>query len=198
MNTDEWSGQVILIMAPSGSGKSQLITYIQNKFPEVIYALTHTTRKPRPQECSEKTYCFLSVEEFNKKVENDEFLEWAEYSGNKYGTEKTEIFSALMEGKIILKEMDLQGVMQMRKIIPTKFLTVVYIDAGSWKSLKKRILGRAAIARVELELRYERYKKEIEAKPYADIVIKNHNGLMKQAKKDLFKVVESITQTLNI
>jgi guanylate kinase len=105
-------------------------------------------------------YKFLSEEEFKQWIDEGKFLEWAEYSGNYYGTLRAEVEAALAEGKTLLKEMEVQGVRQIRETLPKEQLLTVFISAGSWDALEARIRARAPISDEEVALRRKRYDYE--------------------------------------
>lgn len=84
-------GQVLVLCAPSGTGKSTLVKRLREEFPQVGFSISCTTRPPREGEQDGKDYYFLSVDEFNEKLENGEFAEWAEVHGNFYGTPKSRL-----------------------------------------------------------------------------------------------------------
>jgi len=197
------SGHLVLIMAPSGSGKGFLISYLRLMFadtPQVHFAVSCTTRIPRPGEIDGHVYHFVSREKFEADIHHDMFLEWAEYSGNLYGTPREEIVKPLREGKVVVREVELQGVLAIREQIPPENRTIIFIDGGAWDILRERIIARAPISVGELEQRRQRYLEEVSSKAFADIVLDNseddkvalakaklvdiiHEALFKVAKK---------------
>lgn len=183
-------GHLILIMAPSGSGKGVLIDHAKGKYPEMHFAVSCTTRGKRPGEVEGDVYYFISPESFDQKIKSGEFLEWAEFSGNRYGTLKSEILKPLEGGKVVLREVELQGIQSIRELVPEENRTIIYIDAGSWEMLKKRILARAPMSDEHLELRHERFLKELEWKQFADVVITNEEGKLEDAKRQLETIIE--------
>jgi len=196
------SGHLVLIMAPSGSGKGFLISYLRLMFadtPQVHFAVSCTTRIPRPGEVDGHAYHFVSREKFEADIHNDMFLEWAEYSGNLYGTPREEIVKPLREGKVVVREVELQGVLAIREQIPPENRTIIFIDGGAWDILRERIIARAPISVGELEQRRQRYLEEVSSKAFADIVLDNsedHKVALAKAKlvdiiqEALFKVVK--------
>src|SRR3989344_3740507 len=102
-------GKFILVIGPSGSGKGTLINHARSLFPQIAYPKSCTTRSPRGGD-SDKNYLFLSHEDFSEKIKDGEFLEWAEYGGNYYGTLKSEVTRLLEQGRVVLKELEVQGV----------------------------------------------------------------------------------------
>src|SRR5690606_27732370 len=111
-------------------------SYVREHFRDkLVFAVSCTTRTPRPGEIEGETYYFLTPEAFQEKVEKGEFLEWAEFGGHKYGTLKSEIITPLRHGKVVLREVELQGVEALRALIPKQNRTVVFVDGGSWELL---------------------------------------------------------------
>lgn len=183
-------------MAPSGSGKGLLINHIKQTVPDVHFAISCTTRDPRPGERDGEAYYFISKDEFTQRIKDDQFLEWAEFSGNCYGTLKSEILDPLRAGKIVLREVELQGILAIRELIPDEHRTIVYIDAGPWEILERRIIARAPMSDEHLRLREERYLEESKWKAFADVVIENNEGRLDDAKKELQKFIEQCLATI--
>lgn len=192
MNPEKVTGHLIVLMAPSGSGKGSVIAGLGNLADKLYFLKTLTSRAPREGVEENPKYNFVSRDEFEKKIQEDAFVEWAEFGGNLYGTLKSEIIEALEQGKVAFKEMELQGIEQMRALIPEEHMTVIYLDAGSWDSLERRITARAAIDPDELALRKERYGEELKARDVADVVIKNHDGMLESAREDFTKTFQNI------
>jgi len=196
MEENKINGHIILLMGPMGSGKGTLVKHLKEIFPKLQFSISCTTRGMRPGETDGVEYYFISRDSFDQKIEAGEFLEWAEFSGNKYGTLKSEIVDRLTTGQVILNEIELQGIKQLLVIIPEKNRTLVYLEAGDWESLKARALKRAPISDEHLALRYERYLEEIKMKPYADIVIENNDGNFDAAKNEFANLVGNIFKNL--
>ena len=194
--TTAYTGHVILIMAPSGSGKSTLVKYIFGQFPELVFAVSCTTRNQRQGETDGTDYNFLTEDEFRKRVAKGDFLEWAEFADNLYGTLKSRLLEPLKDGKLILKEIELQGLEKIKGIIPPANRTVIYIDAGPWEDLSERIKARAPISEEAMELRRQRYQQEITYKPQADIVISNQSSHLDEAKAVFHQVIMDIIQSI--
>ena len=195
---NEMKGHLILLMGPTGSGKGTLVKHVQENFSELKFAVSATTRKKRPGETNGVEYYFLTNDEFEQKVKNNEFLEWAEFSGNKYGTLKIEILERLEDGYVVLNEIELQGVQQLLPLVQKANRTLVYVEAGEWKSLRDRALSRAPISEEHLALRHERYLEEIQMKPYADVIIHNEHGQLEDSKQQMVEVVQTVFGKINI
>jgi len=188
----EIAGQLVLIMAPSGAGKGFLISYLHVIFgddPRIHFAISCTTRTPRPGEIDGHVYHFITREQFEERMHKDDFLEWAEYSGNLYGTPRSEIVEPLRAGKVVIREVELQGVLAIRERIPPENRKIVFIDGGTWDILRERIISRAPISVGELELRRQRYVEEMSAKAFADVVLDNSSGHVNVAKEQLVAII---------
>jgi guanylate kinase len=189
------TGKFILIIGPTGSGKSVLISFIRERFPEIVFPASYTTREKRPGHES-STYRFLTVEEFQQMTDAGDFIEWAQYGANFYATSKKEVDDELASGKLMLKEMEVQGVRQIQELLPKERLVLMYIDAGSWEELEKRVRARAPISDEELELRKKRYEDELPFKAIADFVIPNPPGELESAQKAIEEAISSVQASI--
>lgn len=183
------NGHVIILMAPSGSGKGTLVRRALKEYPDLYHTISCTSRAARPREKDGEDYYFLSAEEFSSKVEAGEFLEWAEFAGNKYGTLKSEVLPKIADSQVVMAEIELQGVEQLLKLLPRDHITIVYVESGGWDILKKRIQARAPISEQELAGREARYRVESKAKDIADVII-NNEGAIDVAHDEFIQVVE--------
>lgn len=190
MDTTAIKGHLIVLMAPTGSGKGTVTRSALRAYPELYVTVSGTTRAMRPGEEDGREYHFLSNEEFDAKVENGEFLEWAVFGGNKYGTLKSEITPRLAECNVVICEVELQGVEQLMELLPREHMTIVYIDAGGWENLRARAIARAPMSEEELAARHERYLIERKAKHIADVVIDNSSNDAEAAAKQFIDMVE--------
>ena len=189
---DNIKGHVLVVMAPMGSGKGTLIKEALATFPDLYVTVSCTTRAMRPGEVEGKDYYFISDEEFDRKVENDDFLEWAVFGKNRYGTLKSEIVSRLENGQIVIAEIDVQGVEQLHQLIPSEHITTVFIEAGGWEGLKARAMARAPMSEEELAARYERYLVEVASKDIADIIIDNSTNDPTPAMQEFCRLIETL------
>lgn len=189
----EIKGHVVLVMAPMGSGKGTLVQNELAKHDDLYQTVSCTSRKPRPGDIEGKHYYFVTNEEFERKIEAGDFLEWAEFAGNKYGTLKSEIIPRLAEPQVVILEIELQGVEQLMKILPSETMTIVYIEAGGWEVLKARALARAPISEEDLAARHERFIIEQASKPLANVVIDNSADI-EVAKKEFSAVIDAAYQ----
>lgn len=187
-------GKLILVIGPTGSGKGTLLSHVRETIPGIIFPVSCTTRAMRPGEVEGQTYHFVSPEEFAARESGGEFLETASYGGNSYGTLKSEIIPHLEQGETVIREVEVQGARQIQKILPPENLRIIYIDAGSWEELERRVRARAPIGQPELEARRRRYEDETSFKTQAAMVIKNPEGGIEKAKQEFEAAVRSIMQ----
>ena len=185
-------GKLILVTGSSGSGKGVLLKHLYEQFTELVSPVSCTTRAPRPQDVEGEKYYFVSEEEFDKRIANGEFLEWAFYGGHRYGTLKSEILEPLEAGANVLREVEIQGAHAIAKLVPQDSLKTIFIDAGSWEGLKKRIVARAPMPEEELLKRYERYQDEQTFITLADFVVENKDGKLEEAKEAIEQIVRDI------
>ncbi len=192
MDASKITGHLIVVNAPTGSGKGSLITHVREKFPQVTKKISCTTRNPRPGEVDGVDYFFMTRETFESKVAEHAFIEWAEYGGNLYGTLVSELEERLSRGEIVLAELEIQGVEQLKKVFPKEHMTIIYIEAGDWESAQKRILNRAPMTEEQLEKRHGRFMTEQAGKGNADIIIQNQDGMLEEAKIVFEEIIKDI------
>ncbi|WP_343214952.1 guanylate kinase [Desulfurobacterium sp.] len=164
-------GLLIVISAPSGTGKTTLVNMLMRSFPQIEFSISCTTRKPRPGEVDGKDYYFISLEEFEKKIEKNELLEWAEVYGNFYGTPKDKVLKALNEGKDVLLDIDTQGALQVKKNYPEAVL--IFILPPSLKELERRLRSRGTEDEETIEKRLLIARRELSLATRYDYIIIN-------------------------
>jgi guanylate kinase len=160
----EYKGLLFIVSGPSGAGKGTVITALRSAFPAFVYPISHTTRAIRPGEKDGETYHYISESEFENGIKNGEFLEWAQvHKKNYYGTLKKTIMDALIAGKIVIREVDVQGFNSIRKVVPAKNLVTIFLKAESLQKLISRIEKRGKLPEEELKRRMESAKNELAA-----------------------------------
>ncbi|MCB1736310.1 MAG: guanylate kinase [Gammaproteobacteria bacterium] len=153
------AGQVLIVSAASGAGKSSLLSALRERMPELAVAVSHTTRAPRPGEENGRHYHFVEMASFEAMIAADAFIEHAEVFGNRYGTARSSVESLLAEGRDVIVEIDWQGARRVREVLPGS--ASIYIAPPSRDALEQRlrargqdsdavIAGRMAQARSEL------------------------------------------------
>ena len=135
------SGNLFIISAPSGSGKSTLTNELRRIVPNLNFSISYTTRPPRGSEQSGREYFFVSREEFQRMIRDDEFLEWAEVFGNYYGTAKRFLREAQAEGHDLLLDIDVQGAAQVKRKAPDAIS--IFVLPPSREELERRLRRRA-------------------------------------------------------
>lgn len=191
-------GKLILIVGPSGSGKGEILEHLRSSFLDCFFPVSSTTRSIRPAEKEGVTYHFISRKEFERGIREGNFLEWAEYGGNLYGTPKGDILSALEKGQTVIREMEIQGAELVLSLLPRESIKIIFINGGSWEVLKKRIVARAPLSTDELNRRRERYLKEKNFCSQADYVVENPDGGLVAAKGQTSEIVNGIINSVNL
>ncbi|HQQ22396.1 MAG TPA: guanylate kinase [Spirochaetota bacterium] len=176
----------VIISAPSGAGKSTLISRIMKKDPRFSFSVSTTTRAPREGEKDGINYYFKDRKDFEKMIENDEFLEWAEVHGNLYGTSKKEVDRIHAAEKIPLFDIDVQGAKNIREKIAGVF---VFIVPPSMEELKRRLLSRSTDSQETIELRIRNASAELAYAGIYDYVIVNDS--LETAENDFFSVMRA-------
>src|SRR5690606_22715704 len=135
-----YSGNIFMVVAPSGAGKSSLVNALLAEDPSIMLSISCTTREPRPGEEPGKHYRFVSREQFEALLKRDALLEWAEVHGNYYGTPRDRIDEALLGGRDVLLEIDWQGARQVRERYPQAI--GIFILPPSIEALEARLTKR--------------------------------------------------------
>ena len=164
-------GKLFVISGSSGVGKGTVIKQFLAEHPEFKLSVSCTTRMPRNGEVDGVNYFFISKEKFNEYIENDEFLEWAEFSGNMYGTQKSYVEKKLAEGKNIILEIDTQGALKVKKVMPEA--TLIFILPPSLEELESRLRGRNTENEEAIQKRLASIKMEMENAIHFDFTITN-------------------------
>ena len=164
-------GKLFVISGSSGVGKGTVIKRFLEKHPDYKLSVSCTTRNPRDGEVHGINYFFLSRDEFLKCIENNEFLEWAEFSGNMYGTQKAYVEEKLKQGKNLILEIDTQGALNVKKIMPDS--TLIFILPPSFEELEARLRGRHTETEESIQKRLKSTKMEIENSKHFDYQVIN-------------------------
>jgi len=181
------SGNLYVVAAPSGAGKSSLVNALLELDSRVVVSLSHTTRAPRGQEQDGREYHFVDEAAFRAMVGSGEFVEWAEVHGNLYGTSRSEIEARIAGGQDVVLEIDWQGALQIRKLYPDAIL--VFILPPSWDELKQRLTRRGEDGPEVIARRLENARVEVAQSRHFDFVI--INALFEAALFDLKAIVHS-------
>jgi guanylate kinase len=178
-------GKIFVISGPSGVGKGTLLKMLLAKHPEISLSVSATTRNPRQGEVNEVNYFFISKEKFQESIEKGDFLEWAKFADNYYGTYKSTVEKALLEGKNIALEIEVQGAMQIKEKMPEAKL--IFVSPPSIEELKSRLIGRNTESEEVIQKRLSIVESEFEKRKYFDYEIINDD--LNRAYEELEKII---------
>jgi guanylate kinase len=184
-------GNIIIVSAPSGAGKSSICeAVLKSGKKNIIYSISYTARPPREGEKNGENYFFVSEEDFKKMVKENKFAEWAEVHGNYYGTSKEFLEKALNEGKNIILEIDVQGGVNIKKQYPDRSC-MIFIMTSDFKTLEERLIARNKDCRDTINMRMINAKKELEYLPqYEYLVINKDLSIAVDSVKTIIKSLE--------
>lgn len=177
----DYPGNLYVVAAPSGTGKSSLVKALLEVDSRMELSVSHTTRAPRGQEVHGREYYFTSHDEFDRMVEADAFVEWAQVHGNRYGTSRKTIEDKIAAGADIVLEIDFQGAVQIKQQFPNAVL--IFILPPSWPELRARLMRRNEDSEATIELRMKNAAQEVAQVDKFDFVIINE--LFERALFDL-------------
>lgn len=183
-------GRLIVVSGPSGAGKSTLIRQALDAIPKLAYSVSATTRKPREGEVDGRDYIFLSRGEFEEWIEEGRFLEWAEYSGNLYGTPEYRVEEFLRSGLSVILEIELQGARKVRD--KRSDAVMIFVRAPSLEETRKRLEGRATEDLEAMERRMTTALAEVAAREEFDHEIVNADR--DEARSDIIETITKIVE----
>jgi guanylate kinase len=167
--------KIILITAPSGSGKTSIVRYLMNKFPSLAFSVSATTRPPRDNEQHGRDYYFISEEDFKEKIHNKEFLEWEMvYEGKYYGTLKSEMSRIWKEQKVPVLDIDVQGAIHVQQQYPINTIAL-FVQAPSFEELKRRLEVRGSETEETLMARLNKSSFEMTFKKHFENIVINQD-----------------------
>ncbi|MBK7131199.1 MAG: guanylate kinase [Crocinitomicaceae bacterium] len=168
-------GKCIIFSAPSGAGKTTIVHFLLREIPQLSFSVSACSREPRGREIPGVDYHYFSVEEFKKKIANDEFVEWQEvYKDNFYGTLKSEIEKSWAAGKIVVFDVDAEGGINLKKIFGDKSLSV-FIKPPSLFVLEQRLRNRRTESEENIKMRIEKANRELSRADFFDRILLNDN-----------------------
>jgi guanylate kinase len=182
--------RLTVLSGPSGVGKDAVVAAVRERHPGVWVSVSVTTRRPRPSETDGVEYHFVDRVEFARLVETGELLEHAEYAGNLYGTPRLPVVRRLAEGRPALLVIELQGMRQVRKVMPDA--QFVFLAPPSWEELVRRLVGRGTEPADVQRQRLDQARIELAAEAEFDVTIVNDS--VERAADELVLLIEQPVQ----
>jgi|SRR5690554_3270452 guanylate kinase len=175
-------GKLIIVSAPSGAGKTTLVQHLLQNIDRLGFSVSCTTRSPRHNETDGKDYYFISTENFQKKIEREEFAEWEEvYPDTFYGTLKSEIQRIIASGNSVIFDIDVMGGIRLKELYSDDALSI-FIMPPSLEVLENRLRNRKTESEEKLRQRVDKARKEINMATRFDLIILNDNLPTSQAE----------------
>lgn len=187
------SGKIIVIVAPSGAGKTTIARKLLKEFPRLRFSTSATTRDRRTGEKHGVHYFYMSDEEFDGTIENNGFLEWEKYSGNRYGTLRSEVDKLMKKGYFPLLDIEVKGALNIKKMYGDDCVSI-FIRPPSIKELKKRLIKRGSETKQSLKKRLKRAEQELTYANQFDYVVINDD--LETAYKQVKTIIKSFTGDL--
>lgn len=185
-------GRLIVVSGPSGSGKGTILAEVL-KSPDYVYSISMTTRSPREGEIDGKHYFFVDKASFKEDIEKNNFIEYAEYNNNYYGTPKGFVEMNLASGRNVILEIEVQGAMQIKKTMPDALF--IFMTPESRKELEDRLRSRGTETEEVINRRLSIADREIHSAFLYDYIIINEKGKQDKAVKDFFSAVRADSLT---
>lgn len=180
-------GKVIVIVAPSGAGKTTIAQRLLKDYPKIKFSVSATTRSPREGEVHGEDYYFLSDEEFERKIADEEFLEWEFYSGNRYGTLRSEVDKLVESGYFPLLDIEVKGALNVQQLYESDAISI-FIEPPSMDELEDRLSNRGSETDKTLLKRMERAELEMEYAKHFDYSVVNDD--LETAYAEVKEIIE--------
>lgn len=180
--------KLIIFSAPSGSGKTTIVRHLLSlEKLNLAFSISATSRAPRGEEQHGKEYYFLSADEFKKRVQHNEFMEWEEvYTGCYYGTLKSEVERLWAKGKNVIFDIDVAGGLRLKQQYPEQTLAV-FVEPPSLIALEERLRNRKTETEEKIQMRLSKAEQEMATAHQFDVIIKNDN--LQQALQEAERIV---------
>ena len=179
--------KLIIITGPSGVGKGTVVKEILDKEKDIWLSISATTRNPRIGEKNGENYYFLSKEKFKDMIYKKEFLEWAQFAGNYYGTPLYTVNEKIEKGFIVLLEIEVEGAKQIKEKFPESLS--IFLLPPSLEELEKRIRNRGTEKEESINRRLSRANFEIASSDKFDFILTNHD--VDETVRNFFKIIKS-------
>jgi guanylate kinase len=184
--------KVIIFSAPSGAGKTTLVRHLLNEDLPLAFSISACSRSPRKGEIDAKDYHFLSINEFQEKINSDQFFEWEEvYKDMFYGTLKSEVEKIWSQQKCVVFDVDVVGGIKLKEIFGDKALSI-FVGPPSLQVLRDRLSKRGTETKEEIEKRLAKAQQELQEKDKFDVLILNNS-----LEKAVSEMLERVTKFLN-
>lgn len=194
-----YKGLLVLVAGPSGVGKGTVIQRLKEIFPKFVYPISCTTREMRPGEKDGQVYHFITKRKFLNGIKKGDFLEYAcVHEVNYYGTPKKPIVDGLKKGKVVVREVDVQGFHAIRKAIPKRNLLTVFLHAKSRRALIQRILKRSKLSREELKRRMESADREMKDMYLFDYKVWSRENEVEKCVADVVALIKKGAEKMGI
>lgn len=165
--------KIIVFSAPSGAGKTSIVRYLLEQYPQLSFSISATTRAKREMELDGRDYYFITVPEFQKRIDNGDFLEWQEvYKGQYYGSLKSEVDRLCSEGKAVVFDVDVLGGLNIKKYYKEEVLSI-FVQPPTLETLKERLIGRGTETPESLQKRIDKAEYEMSFAPQFDVILIN-------------------------
>ncbi|MCD7735237.1 MAG: guanylate kinase [Clostridiales bacterium] len=187
MNTRAKKGQIVVISGPSGVGKSTVISEVRNQRQSLTFSISYTTRKPRSGEENHVHYHFVDMEVFSRMIEAGEFLEYACYQGQYYGTSRADVEALVQSGHDVLLDIEVQGGAQVRHLCPEA--TLIFVIPPSFGELSRRLHGRQSESEEVIQGRLQRAREEYQEIPLYDFLVVNDK--VPQAADEVLSILKA-------
>jgi len=183
-------GLLIIISGPSGVGKGTVRREVMtDRTLRLVYSVSMTTRKQRPHEREGFDYFFITREQFDQHIANSEFLEWAEFVGNRYGTPQTYVDKLRNEGMNVILEIEVEGAKQVMAKMKGPDVLTIFLIPPSFEALKERITRRSTEPEEIIKARLDKARREMELQQNYDFVVLNDS--VKRASREIQKIIRN-------
>lgn len=184
-------GILFVVSGPAGSGKGTVVEALCKSHSDVGLSISMTTRQPRATDLDGVTYYFTTREDFERRIKNDEFLEYNIFKGNNqyYGTPKFSVEKSLNEGKDIILEIEVNGAMNVKKQFPNA--VAIMLTPPDSDTLKSRLIGRGSEDEKEILERLETAKKELSLLPKYDYLVVNEDGKVNECADLIYSIIQA-------
>ncbi len=187
-----FDGKLIIFSAPSGSGKTTLVHHLLSKNNNLSFSISCATREKRTHEINGKDYYFITADDFENKIQNEEFIEYEEvYKDNYYGTLKSEVDRIWAEGKHVIFDIDVVGGLNIKNQFKDKAIAV-FVQPPSVNELKNRLENRSTETPEKIAMRVDKAERELAFAKDFDLILVNDN--LEDAKKEAESLVKNFTK----